>query len=160
MPQLASSLCLSSDRGPSIERSQLIDAGCVVDAAIRGARAHGRRLFAGLGFAPDACASGYTFAQLCDKQLELVSFSNSLPRKEQREWLTWSETEFKRALADAGRLFTAKLLSQDPHHESSRIDEFLPADAAYFENVAIRLKQAEPIMELRAAFPTLLADAP
>ena len=128
-----------------------------VEAAIRGIRSHGRRLFASFGFSPDRSDFGYTFADLCDKQLEVTNFARTLPPEEQEVWMPWASGEFKQALVDAGLHFATKLYTADTNDEDSIIDEFLPYEANYFTNTAVRMKQSEPFFELRTAFPTLMS---
>ena len=128
-----------------------------VEAAIRGLRSHGRRLFAAFGFSPDRSDFGYTFVDLCDKQLEVTGFARTLPPEEQDVWLPWAAGEFKQALIDAGLHFVTKLYTADPNDENSIIDEFLPFESNYFTNTAVRMKQSEPFFELRTAFPSLMS---
>ena len=129
-----------------------------VEACIRGIRTHGRRLFTAFGFAADRSEYGYTFTDLCDKQLELISFARTLPPKEQADWLPWASEEFTQALVDAGRHHLTKTFTNDTNDEDMIIDEFLPLEANYFINVPVRMKQSEPFYELRTAFSTLNSD--
>ena len=127
------------------------------EASVRGARGHGRRIFGCINFATDECDTGYTFSDLADEHLEVLAFSDTLPTRDQEEWQSWAVESLLEALKRAGELFTAKVFSTDPGSKESRISEFLKWDDPYFRNVKNRMKQAEPIAEMRAAFPTLLS---
>ena len=130
------------------------------EASIRGMKSHGRRLFTAFGFTADRSEYGYTFSDLCDKQLELVSFARTLPAAEQEIWMPWAAQEMKQALVDAGLHYVMKIYTNDTNDDDSIIDEFLQFDANYFTNVAVRMKQSEPFFELRTAFSTLTSDKP
>ena len=126
-----------------------------VDASVRGARALGRRLFGAINMTPDDCVGGYTFSELCDKQLELIAFANSLPKADRAEWLRFAHKEFVQALKDAGAHFISKLFALDPTSAEAQIDEFLPMECDYFPNVRNKMQRGEPIFELRTIFPSL-----
>ena len=130
------------------------------EASIRGMKSHGRRLFTAFGFTADRSDYGYTFSDLCDKQLELISFARTLPAAEQEIWMPWAAQEMKQGLVDAGLHYVMKIYTNDTNDDDSIIDEFLQFDANYFTNVAVRMKQSEPFFELRTAFSTLTSDKP
>jgi hypothetical protein len=90
-----------------------------------------------------------------------VAFASTLPTDERREWMTFLDHEFRTNFLDrGGELYFSKLKSARPELAEADIDCFVPSDNAYFRNVNARMKRAEPIADLRVAFPSLLKSAP
>ena len=119
----------------------------------------GRRCYAlGLSLSPQ---SGLSFPDCVDKQIMAVNFAHTLPATECQEWLSFLSSNFATNCLDAGgQHYHAKLRSARPDHPDSQLDEFLPYDNLFVRNIDARLKRAEPLADLRAAFPTLLSSAP
>jgi hypothetical protein len=131
-----------------------------VAAALEKVRAVGKPFFFSLGIALDP-SSGKSFSDGVDKQLEAVAFASTLPTDERREWMTFLDHEFRTNFLDrGGELYFSKLKSARPELAEADIDCFVPSDNAYFRNVNARMKRAEPIADLRVAFPSLLKSAP
>jgi hypothetical protein len=131
-----------------------------VAAALEKVRAVGKPFFFSLGIALSP-SSGKSFADGIDKQLEAVAFASTLPTDERREWLTFLDHEFRVNFLDrGGELYFSKLKSARPELAEAEINCFVPSDNAYFRNVNARMKRAEPIADLRVAFPSLLKSAP
>jgi hypothetical protein len=131
-----------------------------VAAALAKVRAVGKPFFFALGIALTPTA-GKSFTDGIDKQLEAVAFASTLPTDERREWMTFLDYEFRTNFLDrGGELYFSKLKSARPELAEADIDCFVPSDNAYFRNVNARMKRAEPIADLRVAFPSLLKSAP
>ena len=119
----------------------------------------GRRCFAlGLSLSPQ---DGYSFPDCVEKQIQAVNFAKTLPSAECAEWLAFLTTNYVENCLDAGgQYYHAKLRSARPDHPDSQLDAYLPPDNMFYRNIDARMRRAEPIAELRAAFPTLLSSAP
>jgi hypothetical protein len=131
-----------------------------VASSLEKVRAVGKPLFFSIGIALSP-SSGKSFSDGVDKQLEAIAFASTLPTDERREWFAFLDHEFRINFLDrGGELYFSKLKSARPELTESEIDGFVPSDNAYFRNVNARLKRAEPIADLRVAFPSLLKSDP
>jgi hypothetical protein len=131
-----------------------------VAASLDYAREIGSRLFFALGYSLSP-AQGKSFAEVIDVQKRAVSFARSLPDDEQKEWLTFLDKEFRNnCLGMAGALFLTKLSSGQPDYPEADIVAFVEDDCPYLINVAARLQTAEPIADIRLAFPSMFSAAP
>ena len=131
----------------------------VVDACLDLLMEFGPRIFfgAGLSLSPQA---GKSFADGVDVQKRAVSFARTLPSAECQEWLAFLNLAFEGFLDGGGELNISKFRTGRPELPEACIEEFVPDDHAYFVNVQSRLTRAEPIADLRVAFPSLLSSAP
>lgn len=129
-----------------------------VETTLMGIRDWFSRLLLGVGFAasPD---EGYSWADVVERQLELVRYINGLPSSERATWRKWASDNFlTHALTRAQTLFKAKLSTSRPADET--ITSFLPDDAAFFSNISARLEDAKPIAVVRRAFPNYFPSEP
>lgn len=129
-----------------------------VETTLMGIRDWFTRLLLGVGFAatPD---DGYSWADVVERQLELVRYINGLPNSERTSWRQWAADNFiTHALTRAQTLFKSKLSTSRPADEV--ITCFLPDDAAFFSNISAKLEDAKPIAVVRRAFPSYFPSEP
>jgi len=104
---------------------------------------------------------GFSFTDGVDLQLKAVEVARSLPPTECAEWLPWLSNEFEVNWLDAGGLhYHVKLRSARPDRPEAQLSEYLPSTAVFMSNVNARLRRAEPIADMRIAFPSLLSTEP
>ena len=130
----------------------------VVESSLRAVREVGSRLFyaLNLAFSP---ASGLSFTDGVDKQIEAVDFATSLPKAECAEWLTFLNAQFRTNWLDAGgEHYHSKLKTGRPDAPEAQLSEFLPMANAYYSNVDARMTRAQPVAEFRVAFPSLFSS--
>ena len=102
---------------------------------------------------------GFSFTDGVDLQLKAVEVARSLPAAECSEWLTWLSHEFATNWLDAGGMhYHVKLRSARCDHPDAQLSEYLPPSSIFVANVRARLRRAEPIADMRVAFPSLLAS--
>ena len=131
-----------------------------VDSCLCLIRDLGERLFFALGLSL-APQQGKSFVEGVDFHRKAVTFARTLPAAEQAEWLPWLVAQFETNFLDAGgALYQSKMRSSMPGHVSAAHTEFVGDDCIYFSNVTARMKRAEPIADMRIAFPSLLSSAP
>lgn len=104
-------------------------------------------------------AKGYSWAQVIEKQLTAVRYTEGLPPSERVVWKKWLHDNFigqalKRACTFAGVV----LRSVEPGDEE--YGAFLPADTMYFSNIDRKIADAAPVVIVRRAFPTLMPATP
>ena len=128
----------------------------IVAICLTWVKTYGTRLFAALSFDAEP-QDGYSFADLVDKMIQAVSRAHSLPPAERAEWQTFLNSNFCTALDLAGQLFLAKVRSARPENAESVVGCFLPLENSFWTNVDARLETAKPLVQLRAAFPTMFA---
>ena len=129
-----------------------------VDSCLRLLRDIGSRFTFALGLSLQP-QDGYSFTDGVDLQIKACKMARSLPALESKEWLTFLYHEFKLNWMDqGGEHYHAKLRSARPDHEDAQLSEYLPNSAIYMINVHARLRRAEPIADMRVAFPSLLAS--
>ena len=129
-----------------------------VDSSLRKIREIGSRFCFALNLSLQP-QSGYSFTDGVDLQLKAVATSRSLPASECSEWLKFLHKEFKDNWLDAGGLhFHSKLRSARVDHPDAMLSEYLPDSSVYMANVRERLRRAEPIADMRVAFPSLLGS--
>ena len=129
-----------------------------VDACLRLLRDVGSRFAFALGLSLQP-QEGYSFTDGVDLQIKACKVARSLPAMESKEWLTFLYNEFKLNWMDqGGEHYHAKLRSARPDHEDAQLSEYLPNSSIYIANVQARLRRAEPIADMRVAFPSLLSS--
>ena len=131
----------------------------VVAASLDLVAEYGPKLFfsIGLSLSPQ---KGRSFEDGVALQKKAVTFAQTLPAAERAEWLTFLNKGFRAFLDAGGTLNVSKFKTGRPELDEARIDEFAPEDTAFFVNTESRLRRAEPIADLRAAFPTILGSKP
>ena len=104
---------------------------------------------------------GFSFTDGVDLQIKAVTTARTFPSTECAEWLTYLSEQFATNWLDGGgQHYHSKLRSARPDHEDAQLWEYLPASSLYFANVNARLRRAEPIADMRVAFPSILASDP
>jgi hypothetical protein len=120
----------------------------------------GPKLFFSIGISLSP-QKGKSFEEGVALQRKAVTFAQTLPDAERAEWLAFLNNGFLEFLDAGGALNVSKFKTGRPELDGARIDEFAPEDTAFFVNTEARLLRAEPIADLRVAFPSLLgAKAP
>lgn len=129
-----------------------------VESALAGIKEWFGRLLVGVGFSLEP-GEGYSWAQVVERQLELVQYVNGLPASEITQWRAWASENFRmHALQRAQVLFRSKLVTSRPADET--ISAFLPDGSAFFANIAAKLEDAKPIAVVRRAFPSYFPSEP
>ena len=120
---------------------------------------YGPKLFfsIGIGLSPQ---NGKSFEDGVNLQKKAVTFAQTLPQAERNDWLAFLNKGFLAFLDAGGTLNVSKFKTGRPELDEARIDEFAPEDTAFFVTTEARLRRAEPIADLRVAFPTLLGSKP
>jgi len=132
----------------------------VVDSCLKQIGEFGSRLFFALNLALSP-ADGYAFTDGVNLQSKAVDFARSLPKTEQAEWLSWLGEQFvNNWLDEGGKHFHAKLRSGRPDAPEAQLSEYLPLNNPFYVNVKARLDRANPVAELRLAFPTVFPSEP
>ena len=129
----------------------------LVEACLVGIKGWFNRLLLAVGFSAKP-ASGYTWPQCVDQQIELVRYIEGLPKSEQTEWRKWARNNFiTNCLQRAATLFRHVLesASGDEQHSS-----FLPDGARFFVLIEQRMVEAAPVVVVRRAFPSLFDTTP
>lgn len=130
-----------------------------VDAVLDYMELYGKRLFFAIGFSLSP-QTGHSFSDLLELQRKALRFARTLPQHESAEWLTFLHAELAGALDLAGGLYLSKLKSARPERDEAAISAFLPDATPYWINVNARLTRAQPLAQLRSAFPTLFSSEP
>ena len=120
---------------------------------------YGPKLFFSIGISLSP-QKGKSFEDGVSLQKKAVTFAQTLPDAERTEWLTFLNKGFLEFLDAGGALNISKFKTGRPELDEARIDEFAPEDTAFFVNTQARLLRAEPIADLRVAFPSLLGAKP
>lgn len=129
-----------------------------VESCLLGMRDLFNRMLLGAGFSatPD---EGFTWLQVVEEQVLLLRYISGLPASERSDWLTWAGRNFvENALGRAASLAATILRSSEPHSEI--FGAFLPPGAFFFNNIMQRMRKAEPVAQVRLAFPHLMPAEP
>jgi len=127
----------------------------IVAASLDLVAEYGPKLFFSFGVSLSP-QKGKSFEEGIVLQKKAVTFAQTLPEAERAEWLAFLNKGFLEFLDAGGALNVSKFKTGRPELDEARIDEFAPEDTAFFVNTEARLLRAEPIADLRVAFPSLL----
>jgi len=127
-----------------------------VQASLEGIKKFLGRLFVALGF-PDACATGWTFNQVVDKQMAMSKYAAMLPAEMAADWPEKLNKRFREALARAGQHFITVLHSGKP--ATASLYEWLPEGADYFPLMLADQAAAAPLKLMQRAFPSAFQTA-